>query len=349
MSIAPLRWLLVFVIALGARAILPPDARAAAPLLPPQNTWVNVTGTLANMPSECGNLTMLSSVPGSDTVIAGVAQRGLWVNSGGTTWSHLGAVAESDKITHRPSWITYDPLHAGVFWESGIYGSDGVYQTMDNGTTFHRLGSISHNDYVSVDFRDPERQTLLAGGHEQSQTVYLSTNGGRTWTNIGANLPAKTNFSSYPLVVNALTYLVNTSGSGSGSSGIYRTTDGGTSWQQVSALAPAGPPLVASNRAIYWPANGSLLRSTNGGSTWTQVGSSIQPVHPVELSDGKLVSVGADNLVMSADGGSTWSPFGAPLPFTPAGLIYSPGRRAFLIWRSDCGSVVLPNAVMEIR
>ena len=34
-------------------------------------TWVNVTGNLANMASECGNLTLLSAVPGSNTVIAG--------------------------------------------------------------------------------------------------------------------------------------------------------------------------------------------------------------------------------------------------------------------------------------
>jgi photosystem II stability/assembly factor-like uncharacterized protein len=178
--------------------------------------------------------------------------------------------------------------------------------------------------------------------------VYLSTNGGQSWTNIGASLPADTGYSSNPLVVNAVTYLVNTSGGG-GSSGIYRTTNGGISWRQVSALGPSGPPLVASDGTIYWPANNSLLRSINSGATWTQVGSSIQPVHPIELSDRRLVSVGANNLIISADAGSTWSPFGAELPFKPEGVIYSPNRRAFFIWHWDCGRVVLPDAVMEIE
>ncbi len=48
-------------------------------------TWINVTGNLANMPSECGNLTMLSAVPGGNSIIAGVAQKGLWVNTTGST------------------------------------------------------------------------------------------------------------------------------------------------------------------------------------------------------------------------------------------------------------------------
>ena len=110
--------------------------------------WVNATGNLANMASECGSLTLLSAVPGSETVIAGVAQKGLWANSAGTSWSHLGSGAGSDKTT-------------------------------DSASTFHGLGSLFHHDYASVDFTDPNRQTLLARCHEQAQTVYRSTNSGQ--------------------------------------------------------------------------------------------------------------------------------------------------------------------------
>jgi hypothetical protein len=330
--------LLVVALAVSALSAL---ALGTTQTAAPANTWINVTGTLANKASECGNLTMLSPVPRSDTILAGVAGQGLWANSRGSTWVQLSG---GDKIANRPSWIVWDPTHAGVFWESGIYGAGGVYQTMDNGDTFDRLGSIRHIDYVSVNLRDPGRQTLLAGGHEQSQMVYQSSNGGQTWTNIGVNLPANTGASSHPLVVNSVTYLVDTQGSG-----IYRTTDGGTSWRRVSTPGPAGLPLVTSSQTIYWPANGVLFKSIDLGSTWTQVGSGLRAVHPIELSDGRLVSVGAENLVISADGGSSWSPFGAILPFTPEGVIYSPSRKSFFIWHSDCGNVVLPNAVMEIH
>jgi len=338
----PLRALPILMVALVARGAWPLGTQAATQGAAPANTWVNVTGNLAKMASECGNLTLLSPVPRSDRIIAGVAGKGLWANSRGSSWSQLGSGAESEAVANRASWITYDPIRPHVFWESGSYGN-GVYKTTDGGRTFRQLGSIRHVDYVSVDFRDPSRATLLAGGHEQSQLVYRSTDGGETWTNIGLKLPAKTGASTNPLVINARTYLVNTVGSG-----IFRTTNAGFSWQQVSALGPSGPPLVASDGTIYWPVNSSLARSSDSGLTWTQVGSNLQPVHPIELADGKLVSVGANNLMISDDGGSNWSPFGAPLPFTPAGVIYSPSRRTFFIWHWDCGAVVLPDAVAAI-
>jgi hypothetical protein len=324
-------------------------AMRATSVLLAQGSWVNATGNLANMPSECGNLTRLSSMPGSDTIIAGVALKGLWANSTGTTWLALGSGAGSDTITNRPSWIVYDPLHSGVFWESGIYNGGGVYKTTDNGATFHRLGSISHNDYVSVDFTDPNRQTLLAGGHEQPQTVYRSTNGGQTWTNIGASIPANTKFSTDPLIINTQTYVVNLSGYTSATAGILRTTNGGVSWQTVSTVGPYdGPPLVTANGTIYWLNGSGLLRSTDSGASWIQVGNNLQSVSPIELPDGRIVAVGGGNLVISADGGSTWTAIGDPLPFSPAGLIYSPSRRAFFIWHWDCGGVVLPNAIMRL-
>jgi photosystem II stability/assembly factor-like uncharacterized protein len=312
----------------------------------PSATWVNVTGNLANMASECGNSTMVSPVPGSNTIMAGIALRGLWANSSGSTWSHLGDGAGSDTITNRPSWIVHDPANPAIFWESGIYNGGGIYKTTDSGNTFHRLGSISHNDYVSVDFTDPNRQTLLAGGHEQSQTVYRSTNGGQTWTNIGATLPANTKFSTIPLVVNAQTYLVNAQGYSGTIAGIYRTTNGGASWQQVSTVGPPGPPLVASNGAIYWAAFGFLLKSTDAGATWTQVGNNLAPIRPVELPGGTLVAVGGGKLMASADNGSTWSAISPTLPFTPVSMMYSPNRRAFFISYFDCGAVVPPNAIM---
>ena len=152
--------------------------------------WVNVTGNLAGMPSECGNLCLLSVVPGQDKIIAGIAKQGLWqTTDGGATWKALGQGAGSDSIVNRPSRIVYDPTSATAFWESGIYNSSGVYHTTNGGQTFRHLGGAKHNDFVDVDFADAKRRTLLAGGHEQSRMVWKSTDGGQSWTNVGVNLP----------------------------------------------------------------------------------------------------------------------------------------------------------------
>src|SRR5262245_50710823 len=103
------RWLRCFVLALIAQTLLPLPGRSAATLQPSVTTgqWTNVTGSLAYTPSECGNLSTLSAVPGSDTIIAGIARRGLWANDSGTTWSRLGTGIGSDLIVNRPSWIVH--------------------------------------------------------------------------------------------------------------------------------------------------------------------------------------------------------------------------------------------------
>jgi hypothetical protein len=337
------------VVRLLAAAAVALTVRASVPLAAAPSTWVNVTGNLAGMPSECGNLTLVSSIPGANAVTAGVAARGLWTNSTGATWVALGSGAGSDTMVHRPSWIAYDPTDARIFWESGIYNGGGAYKTSDGGSTFHRLGSITHNDFISVDFSDPNRRTLLAGGHEQSRTVYRSVDGGQTWTNIGATIPANTKFNSNPIFIDAQTYVVDAQGWGSGTGGLFRTTNGGASWQQVTTMEPSyPPPLVASNGAIYWPSGSTLLKSTDAGVTWTRVGGGLQNIHPIELPGGRLASVGGNSIVMSSDGGTTWQPIGATLPYAPAGLVYSVNRRAFFIWHWDCGSVVLPDAIMML-
>jgi photosystem II stability/assembly factor-like uncharacterized protein len=312
--------------------------------------WVNVTGNLAGIPSECGNLCLLSVVPGQDKVIAGIAKRGLWqTTDGGTTWTPLGQGAGSDVILNRPSRILYDSANLDAFWESGIYNSSGVYRTTNGGQTFQHLGNAKHNDFVSVDFSDPQRRTLLAGGHEQSRTVWKSVDGGQTWTNIGAALPDGTKFSSNPLLIDASTYLVNASGWGKGTGGVYRTSDGGATWNQASTFEANGAPLVASDGLIYWMLmyDRGVIRSTNRGETWSQVCGPgvIKGEKIIELPDGKLAVMANKGIKVSDDHGASWTSALEPTPVQPAGVIYVPARQAFFVWHWDCGNKVLTNAV----
>ena len=160
-------------------ATLFPLSVAASGSAAAADDWVNVTSNLANVPSECGNLTILSAMPRSNTLIAGVAQQGLWTSTdAGASWQRLGTGEGSARIINRPSWISFDPAQPARFYESGIYNDGGAYATSDGGTTFAQLGTVSHNDFVSVDYTDPARKTLLAGGHEQAQMVWKSTDSG---------------------------------------------------------------------------------------------------------------------------------------------------------------------------
>ena len=331
----------------GLAAIVFATAAAMSTTVSAQGSWVNVTGNLAHKLSECGNMTLVSAVPGSDRLIAGVALRGLWESTADGTWTQIGTGAGSERVTHRPSSIVYDPQNPAIFWVSGIYGALGVYQTRDGGQTFQHLGTVTHNDSVSVDFTDPERRLLLAGSHERGQTVNRSSDGGKTWEEIGATLPPNSGHSTHPFVIDAATLLVNTFGPNE-AGGIYRSTDGGLSWQRVSTYGPSSGLLRASSGVLYWTAGGRLLRSTNVGLTWTAVGSNLLSLRPLELPDKRIVAAGESTLMISADGGSTWAPLGARLPYNPDGLVYSPQRKAFYLWRGDCTEQVPRDAVMKL-
>lgn len=316
----------------------------------PSAQWVNVTGSLAGMASECGNLTLVAADPCSGRVIAGVAKVGLYATSdGGASWDKLGTGAGSASIGHRPSSIIFDPEHPEVFYETGIYGAlnDGVFKTEDSGATFQHLGEIGHIDLIGVDFTDPERKTLLAGVHETKRKLWLSRDGGMSWNDIGMALPEDSHFSSAPLVLDADRFLLGACGWGDGTCGVLASDNGGASWSSKSTEAPAGQPLWMKDGNMVWPTiygSGALI-SANSGESWTKVDGPRST--PVELPDGRIVAVGGDHLILSSDAGETWTAIGEPLPFQAAGVAYSPARQTFFIWHNDCGESVLADAVMS--
>jgi hypothetical protein len=317
----------------------------------PSTAWTNVTGMLAGLESECGNLTLVAADPCKNRVIAGVAKRGLYATSDrGATWNQLSSAAGSANIVHRPSSIVFDPEHHDVIYESGIYGAlnDGVYKSEDGGDTFKPLGTIGHIDLISVDFTDPARKTLLAGAHETKQKLFLSTDGGASFTDIGPKLPAGSHFSSAPLVLDAQRFLLGACGWGDGTCGVFASADTGQTWKQTSTESPVGAPLVTHDMQLVWATiygSGAIL-STDQGQSWTKV-SGPHAGSPVELPDGRLVAVGSDHVIASSDHGKTWTNVGEPLPYQPVGVTYSPSQRAFFIWHNDCNGVVLADAVMS--
>jgi photosystem II stability/assembly factor-like uncharacterized protein len=316
----------------------------------PAAQWVNVTANLAGMASECGNTSHLASHPAYDMLITSVALHGLWASTdGAASWRQLWPTAGANQVANRGSSIVFDPSHADTFWESGIYNGPGVYKTTDNGATFTALGSAHHIDSVSVDLSDPQRMTLLAGGHEQKQTVYRSSDGGGTWTNVGMNLPAGTNFCTTALVIDSQTHLVGCSGYAGGTDGVFRTTDGGKTWVHTSAAPAAALPLWASDGTIYWSLiyDRGLIKSTDQGNSWTQT---VQPgtlktSPPIELPDERIVAAGRTTLMISKDKGVSFQALGTAMPFAPNNITYSPYRNAFYIEQFDCTKQVPANAI----
>jgi len=332
---------------------------------PPSGKWINVTNNLAGLPTHapCGNLSSMCQVPGKDQIIVAVAnggsispKGGLWSSTdGGASWSHMGTGPGSDLIDNNPYAITFDPENPDIFWESGQYGKWGVYKTIDGGKTFHHLALPAYTSQTSVDFTDPERKTLVVGSVEISNTVWKSSDAGLTWTNIGANLPAGTNFSTDPVVIDANTYLVVCSGWGKGTNGTYRTEDGGLTWTLVSKTAGNYPALWASDGSLYWALawNNGLIRSTDLGVTWSQVAgyNAVTPNTPIELSDQRLVMVGPkQQLLVSSNHGASWTSFLDPIPIQPKAegrfaVVHDEIRNSFFVSKWDCQTTMPSDAI----
>ena len=332
------------------------SAGAGGDVAPPDTKWLNSTNNLPMLaPPDSGEVAFLAAVPNTNRVIAALSGAGLFVtDDGGAVWTHLGSGAGSAQITHGPSSLTFDPEHAGVFWESGIYGSfgDGLYTTKDEGVTFTQLGTIGHNDFLTIDFSDPARKLLLAGTHEQSRKLFKSVDGGMSWMDIGMNVPAGTGFSVLPLIIDAQNYLLGINGTGT--VGVYRSANAGMTWASTATDSPYGWPLRASDGNIYWLLNGTgMIISSDQGKTWRKAGAGptqTMSAGPMELPDGRIVTLGPTHVIVSADKGATWQEVGEKLPFPTQncqtyGFTYSAPTRTFFINHNNCSGKLIADTI----
>ncbi len=336
---ARLSTILVVLGMLGPAALVAADGAGAE--------WVNVTNNVGGEKWGAYGVTYMTAVPGSAAVIAGVSECGLWVSSdNGATWTKLGGT----EIKCRPGRIVFDPKNPETFWVSGCYG-DSPFRTDDGGKTFQRLGKLTHSDGIAVDFTDPQRQTLLLGLHEQSQSLEMSSDQGKSWTKIGVKLPAESNHSTDPIIIDSKTFLINTAGwKQKASLGIYRSEDAGETWTSVSTFGPTGQPLIASDGAIYWQRiwGGGLLKSSDQGKTWTEISKAIKS-NPIELPQKRLAGLAGNQVLVSADAGVTWTKAGPPIAFKPDGLIYSDKGRCFYAWVLSDNMNKKPDSIVRLN
>ncbi|MET0790900.1 MAG: hypothetical protein ABW061_05220 [Polyangiaceae bacterium] len=307
--------------------------------------WVNVTANLAGLSTMCGNTGLIVAKPDKDEIIAAVALHGLYSTvDAGKTWTPISG---SQKLTASASQLLFDPKDSGHYWVVGNHALPVMVETADNGETFTTQGNGAYIglDYLGIDFSDPKRNLLVVGAHEIAQAVSLSTDGGATWTPIGAKLPASV-YCTAPYVVDSKTFLV-----GCADGQIQRTTDSGATWTKVSSKGSNRGPLLASDGSLYWPCtDGSLVRTTNGGADWADVlktGTLGTPFPPVELPDGRVAAIAKDGIVAGKADGGVWAHVAPTLPSDPYTMTYSAPQKAFYYGHGDCMMVVPSNAIMR--
>src|SRR5262245_16380299 len=201
------------------------------------------------------------------------------------------------SMSGRISDIAAYEANPAIFYVGTAHG--GVWKTVNNGTTFEAQfqdqGLISIGA-VAISQSNPELVWVGTGESNNRQStswgdgVYKSTDGGKTYTNVGLRTSKHINRIVIDPRAND-TVLVAATGplfGPGGERGVYKTTDGGKTWKQVLKVDEdtGANDLVMdekNNQVLYattyqrrrtaccmnggGPGSG-LWKSTDGGETW---------------------------------------------------------------------------------
>jgi subtilisin-like proprotein convertase family protein len=265
-----------------------------------------------------------------------------------------GMTSQNSPVDGAVQTVVADPTNPNILYIGSVNG--GVWKTTNaqsQSPTWTPLTDTQQSlsiGAMDLDPTDPTNQTLVAGfglyssyANDGGQRAGLirTTNGGLTWTPLGAGTPIDGgNVSGLAARGQILVVGMDTANIQSNQTfGLFRSINGGTSFQQVGASAglPAGRvrDLVGSptNPNIMYLSltqagiSSGVYKSTDTGATWTLVSSPamnalFQGSPKVELAVGRLNNVYAgiisgatgdlSGLFRSGDGGATWTPMDLP-------------------------------------
>jgi photosystem II stability/assembly factor-like uncharacterized protein len=260
------------------------------------------------------------------------------------------------------------PVNANVVWASGVGGTFAV--TVDGGTHW-RTGVVQGAD--SLEFRDvqgvsADEAYLLSAGPGINSRIYMTINGGRSWTQQFRNFDPKAFYDCFAFwtAERGLVF----SDAVDGRFPMIRTSNGRT-WTDIGTRAPAaqageagfaasGTCVATQGEQNAWIATGGaakarILATTDGGDSWqaydtpivqgtqTSGGFSVafrDAAHGI-LAGGDLGNSGpaVNNVAVTDDGGKSWQ-LRAATPFAGAafGLSYVPDLQTTVVVTGPSGA-----------
>ena len=246
-----------------------------------------------------------------------------------TTWAPLGPApigstpGTLQTFSGRLNSIAIDPNNPLRIFVGGAQG--GVWRTLDGGSTWTPLADSECSLAMGSIAIDPNNsQVIYAGTGELNNSgdsyygcgVLKSTNGGNSWTPLGASVFVRTGARSATI---SKVLVDRTPGSSivfaASSFGLYRSTDGGTTWALVITDPTSGLPITsvasdivqdATDPTIFYAAQGNaggplvngVYKSVNSGVSWTK----LTGVAPTAFPS---TNVGRINLAVSPAAPST--------------------------------------------
>ncbi len=259
-----------------------------------------------------------------------MALRGKAALAAGEVWRELGPSSmrmgnwTMGRVSGRINAIATHPTNDSIVYVGSANG--GVWKSTDAGTnwtpTFVDVGSQSIGS-LHVETGNP--QNVWAGTGDRfdgdcagylSDGIFLSTDGGGTWTPRNSGMALSTITAIATLPGNANVVLAGGFGDrcnqgGDANGGLYRSTDKGATWTQVMDRKVEDIVTVPGTSTVYASAPGSgVYRSGDGGATWTLLGAAntstrmrlaVAPSNP-----SVIYALTSTTLYRSDNAGSTW-------------------------------------------
>jgi hypothetical protein len=241
-----------------------------------------------------------------DTFCIGVLKS----TDGGATWNPTSLTFSVSQQVYMRKLII-DPSNPQTLIAAT---SSGIYRTTNGAGTWTQINNANSFD---VEFNTAGTSTVYAAG----TTFSVSTNGGVSFTQIGAGIPtggsARMNIAVTPTNSNYV-YVLSANTTSAGLQGVYRSTNGGNSFSTM-----ATSPNILAN---------SCSSPAGDGQGWYDLAFAVSPVNQNE------VIVGGVNVWKSLNGGATWTVIGCwnnannppfvhadhhELEYSPNGTLYS--------------------------
>jgi photosystem II stability/assembly factor-like uncharacterized protein len=248
-----------------------------------------------------GRVADVEGVPGDpNTVYVATGSGGIFkTTDGGVSWTPIF----DRQSTISVGDIALEPGNPDVIWvgtgesnsRNSVSFGDGVYRSTDGGKTWKHMGLKETNTIsrIIINPKNPDNVYVAAvgrlWGHNEERGVFMTTDGGRTWTKTlyVDNQHGISDLEIDPLNPNILYAGVWrferkpwTFTSGSEKGGIFRSIDGGRTWNKIDkglpkmigriglAVSPSNPNVVY---AILEAKEGTLYRSDDKGENFRQV------------------------------------------------------------------------------
>ncbi|KYK20515.1 hypothetical protein AYK25_08855 [Thermoplasmatales archaeon SM1-50] len=214
-----------------------------------------------------------------DIVYGGAYNAAYKSTDGGFTWTTYPVMdCNFYSISVHPTSPSV-VFASGQVWESQVGRFVmGFLKSIDGGVNWTTFPLNTYSGYAYCLVLDPSNpEYIYVGGCYTNPgsypSVFKSTDGGKTFTEVSTGLPAGAIIYSLAIHPTSTTIIY----AGTSSSGIYRSTDSGDSWVQMCTYSDihALSTSAAEPNIAYAGGIATVYKTTDAGESWIETGTGI--------------------------------------------------------------------------